>query len=378
MKIGIVTFWSSLDNYGQVLQSYALQQYLRMQGHEAYSIRYEERKPYPNIFMSHSFWALFQRMKKKVLHRKDYLLHRSVYEKNLMRNFDQFKERYIVYSDKRYYKLRELKKHPPKADMYVTGSDQVWGRNPEKQSEAPYYLKFGDNQTKRVAYAASLGPSTFFDNRLDLFRSLMAGIDYVSVREKSRLALFRESGITASWVLDPVFLLDAADYRLLSSGTSSRKSFVYVYAINITKASQMEYEDLQKYAREAGLDIVVTPSSGYFAFEELFSGAEYEYSTIEQWIDNINQAELVVTTSFHGIMFCLMFHKDFVFVPLRNSLAKGNSRVEDLLNDLNLNNRIWRDSYEKVLNHSIDWAFVDSRLSEWKKASCLFLSQCGC
>ncbi|MBO4590073.1 MAG: polysaccharide pyruvyl transferase family protein [Bacteroidaceae bacterium] len=379
MKIGVLTFWSSMDNYGQVLQGYALQKYLCSLGHEAFLIRYEEKKTYPDIFQSRSAWALFTRAKKYLLHHRDYEKQKKVFRKNLQRGFTTFKKGKIEYSQQRYHTPLSLQKDVPKADMYIVGSDQVWGRNPLSALQQPYYLQFGSPLTKRISYAASFGNNESFDDKPELLRTLLKGFERISVREETGKRLCEKAGLDVTWVLDPVLLLRKADYLPLIEGVTPRsEAYLYIYSVNVVNPEQIQYSQLLSLAKKKGWQVVVTPSSGYITYEDNFEKAMYDYCSIEGWLSNIYHASLVVTTSFHGVMFCLKFHKPFVYVPLEGRFSRGNDRVGTLLTKLQLTNRILKDNYENVCDQSIDWASVDSVLDEYIDNSKEFLRECGC
>lgn len=378
MRIGVLTFWNSLDNYGQILQGYALQKYLMSLGHEVYLIRYEERKTYPDIFQSNTLWAIFTRLKKSLLHHNDYEKQKRAYRKNLQREFSVFKKR-MCFSTKVYHTPESLQNDFPDADMYIVGSDQVWGRNPENAEQQPYYLKFGKPSTKRISYAASFGNNEAFDKNQALLQKQLYGFDHISVREDNGIELCKKAKLDATWVLDPVLLLRKDDYLPLIEQIAPRlEEYLYIYSVNVVKSEQIQYSQLFSLAKKRNLQVVVTPSSGYITFAEVYEGAVYDYCSIEGWLSNIYHANMVVTTSFHGVMFCLKFHKPFVYVPLKGEFSRGNDRVGTLLTKLQLTNRILENSYEDIFLKSIDWASVDKMLDEFINNSKEFLKGSGC
>ena len=156
MKIGILTFWWSQDNYGQVLQCYALQKYLRDLGHDVFHIRYSSFKD-----VNHT--PLFFRLLKafnpilsfKYLHGKKNKLKVLYEQKKCNRYFEDFKKKYILFSGNEYSAFSDLKSNPPSADVYIVGSDQVWNYwnmrlwryiNPLHA----YFLDFGSENVERI------------------------------------------------------------------------------------------------------------------------------------------------------------------------------------------------------------------------------------
>ena len=160
MKIGIITFWQSENNYGQILQCFALQKYLRIQGHEAYLIRYTHYMSKPTLRERLVKIFKIYPIIKKIIHtlNKD---KRSQPSNSVDRGFFLFKSKYIVSSPNLYRNLLELKKNPPEADCYITGSDQVWAQLLNHKNNEIFFLNFGDKNIKRISYAASFAMNKY-------------------------------------------------------------------------------------------------------------------------------------------------------------------------------------------------------------------------
>jgi hypothetical protein len=163
MKIGIMTFWWSDDNYGQILQCYALQKYLRDAGHDAYLIRYDprgdyEKKLWDKVIRALNPIELFFYLQRRIRNKK-------IIKKNKLRKFNEFRDKYIRQSERIYYHYNDLVPDPPEADVYIAGSDQIWNifslpiQQVKKRLRA-YFLDFGKPDIKRIAYAASFGKET--------------------------------------------------------------------------------------------------------------------------------------------------------------------------------------------------------------------------
>ena len=110
---------------------------------------------------------------------------------------------------------------------------------------------------------------------------------------------------------------------------------------------------------------------------ELFGVQNYEYCTIPQWLSRVMQSKIVITTSFHGIAFCIIFHTDFVYIPLTGTYAKGNNRVQDLLESLGCSNRIIHssDNLSSMIKEPIDWDKIDQKLDLLRIDSINFLKR---
>ena len=193
MRIGIITFWESTDNYGQVLQAYALQQVLKDMGHEPYQIRYSLKASQTNIPQSSLLkkiiklllvYPLVISLKRRKKQREDLVCRTIIEEKNKIRKFHQFRNEYISQSERIYYSIEEIRKDPPIADCYITGSDQVWTMLLNIEGNNAYFLDFGAPSIKRIAYAASFGRSSYPAAIQPILKEKLSKFDAISVREK--------------------------------------------------------------------------------------------------------------------------------------------------------------------------------------------------
>jgi hypothetical protein len=358
MKIGIMTFWWSNDNYGQLLQCYALQKYLRDAGHDAYLIRYDPR----NDYVKSSLWQkalkasnpvkLFSFFYHKI---KKAVVYARIEKANTLRRFKDFRCKYIEQSEKIYYSYKDLAEAPPEADVYIVGSDQVWnfyGGHLEtiRPQVKAYFLDFGAIRIKRMAYAASFGKAILKDNFIQEITPLLGNFDYVSVREKSGLDICRQCGFdTAEWVPDPTMLLKAADYRSLYHNeplSNIEKSYCLLYMLSNTY--DFSTKVIYDWAKRKALKIVyITGNSQYDKYEKI-------YATICEWLYLIDNAEYIITNSFHCSIFSLLFRKRFGVIPLTGGYIGMNSRFDSLFEIFKINNR-FIDSSFVVLDTDIDW-----------------------
>lgn len=379
MKIGIITFWESNDNYGQQLQCWALQHYLRNKGLEPFLIRQYVWPPEKK-----GVKAVKQFIKDKTanfLYSTHLAYLPGVYKyfkfcldrEACRRKFPMFRRKHLKMT-RIYNSASKLQKNPPKADVYITGSDQVWNYTMPPSSLKNYFLQFGEASTKRIAYAPSIAHADVPEGIKVLFKDYLKSFSAISVRETSAVPLIMDLGYDVCAVLDPSMLLLGEDYLQMAGGAESKQN-VFIYSMNYKSADGIPFEDIKRYAHDNSLPIIVTPGSGYEKGKELFSDVEYSYATVQEWIHNMANAELVVTASFHGIVFAILLHSPFIYTPLKGELSSGNNRVQDLLNILGLENRIWKDdaSFENCVTADIDWRTVDKRLDDLRTESVNFL-----
>lgn len=382
MKIGIITYWQASDNYGQLLQCYALQTYLKSLGHDAFLIRYD----FANRKVAKSKWKRILKMLliypviKRIFNRNSKKIERlqldELNAKNRTRNFDSFREVFIEKSKVLYHSLAELQKNPPIADVYITGSDQVWSQLLDLRENEVFFLNFGDKSVKRVSYAASFGMSEYPQKLMRKLKDNLYRFDSVSVREIDGIHICAKAGTTAQVVVDPTVLLLADSYKNMSVKYHKKDDYVFVYSLNVSSSDDMYFSVIKEYAKDKHLNIVVTPASGCLPGLELFGeDVDYEYATIQEWLANIDCAHLVVTTSFHGIVFSILMHTPFVYVPLQGNLAKMNNRAFSLLTSIGLSSRIVykKADVRNVISNSIDWHVVDKLVNKSRQKSFEFI-----
>ena len=383
MKIGVLTFWHGMSNYGQILQCWAMQQYLKRQGHKPFVIRYvpsNYTSPQKRLLKKVLCVNQIRLAKDYLFDRKAYLLKQSNQRNDRKRKFDEFREKYLDLSDCIYYDIHQIQKNPPMADAYVVGSDQVWAQMLDSINSRAYFLDFGIPETKRIAYAPSFVVKEYPVAYREELKSLLQGFDSVSAREYSGVEICKSVGIEATKVLDPTFLINREDYLDLIGESIERKKQIFIYSLNISSPEQIRWKELKQYAKEKGLKITVTPSQGYFAGDELFGNeVEYLYATPQQWLKTIAESELVVTPSFHGVVLSIILGTPFVYVPLKGAHESGNLRILDLLEDLSLNNRVLGDNqqYESIVSEKIDWESISISLMNYKESSYSYLKSCG-
>ncbi len=327
MNIGVVTFWWSNDNYGQLLQCYALQKYLKSIGHEAFLIRYKHTEE--NRYSIRRLIKVFNPLKVIKYCTKKKRLEKI--QKEPDRQFESFRSKYITQSEKLYMSYDELKRNPPEADCYIAGSDQIWNYwnnklNYYKKATHAYFLDFGFDNTKRLSYAASWGVNVLPDEYIKEITPLLKRFEYVSVREKTGIELCKKCGFdNAECVCDPTLLLAAETYRNLYKENEIRKiDKKYLLLYMLSNEINLDKAVIKNFAVENNLEIVNISIGG------VFDDFPKHYATIPAWLYLIDNAEYVITNSFHGSVFCTIFHKQFGIAPRITKFAYMNGRFDSL------------------------------------------------
>ena len=356
MKIGILTYWWASDNYGQLLQCYALQKYLRDLGHEAFIIRYNYNNE--NIWVKDSvckraFRALNPVIFYRYFERKNN--RKKILKINQIRDFDNFRNKYIPLSSDVYAKYENLMATPPEADAYIVGSDQVWNFSfadftGVKNVVHAYMLDFGGGNVKRLSYAASWGVSEISEDLRNEIIPLLKKFDYVSVREQKGLDLCRECGLdNPEWVCDPTLLLEAELYRMLYKENEINKpqgKYIFVYMLNNQYEFNLDF--VYRFAKAKNLDVIFVTGNYKAEKRKLF------YATIPEWLYLIDNAEYVISNSFHCAVFSILFKKQFGIIKLTGAHSGMNTRLDSLFDLFSISERYIKDDDFSILDTSYE------------------------
>lgn len=269
---------------------------------------------------------------------------------------------------KRYRSLKQLKNDPPKADIYLIGSDQVW--NPDIVGEAlpAYFLNFGNDQTIRISYASSFGVTEWKYPKVinDSISQFLSTFNAISCREKTGVNILNNIfDISASNVLDPTLLLD--DYSQIAK-CEIAEPFVAYYPLSPNEEISATAGLIAKK-----LDCKLININKKLAFRSL----TIKRTSLEEWIGAIAKASFVITSSFHGLTMCLVHRRQFAIVFSDETIRKRSSRVLDLLDSIGLNDRYF-ESCEDLVNsniweYPIDYNSIEQELNNLKEKSMYFL-----
>lgn len=360
MNIGIVT-QPLLNNYGGVLQNFALQQTLRKLGHEPITINYipqMTRGRFVKLWIRNFFYNLFHTTKREPL-KSRVTHHRHPY-------FAKFIEKNISTT-------HCVHEYSPKLvsecqfEAVITGSDQVWRPCYNRRVLTNMFLDFvpEDSGVKKIAYAASFGVDhwEYKPRKTRKCRKFAKRLDAVSVRENSGVALCNNHlRVDAIEVLDPTLLLTAEDYKAVCANVpNSEERYVAAYILDTTPE---KIDFVRREAERRGVSYRIY-------------GADNDVSlSVEEWLAIFRDAESVVTDSFHGCAFSTIFRKDFVVIINRD---RGASRFVSLLGKFDMLDRIIVDATrEKFPTESIEWERIEENLKSWQDHSLNYLNKNLC
>lgn len=369
-----ITFLDTSNNYGQVLQCYALQRQLIRLGHDAKLIRFRPSKSAVASKDTLGFGEVMTIVRRLV---KGGLVEKFLAKKNATldkrRDFVGFISEYISCT-KEYDGIGALRENPPEADVYLCGSDQIWGKSLLDEESAAWFLDFGGDEIRRVAYAPSIGRE-YAAEELPVFKRYLSRLQFVSTREESAAQQCQQLGFRAAVVVDPTLLLRSEDYLDLASGIpESASEYLFAYILNVRDKNDVSWREVSRFVSASKLKIRAVYSSGYYQARSLLPNVEPERATVQEWIAAIRDARYVITTSFHGTVFCILLHKTFIVFPLRGR-ERANDRLVTLLSNLGLEDRLYTPStaFKDQMMKPTSWEKVDERLESLRACSRHFL-----
>ena len=358
MKIGIITYHCS-NNYGAQLQAYATCHFLQKMGHEAEVIDCNTIGVGP-IFM----WSLESPRAIFGSIRNNFLS--LVSERKRYRLFNEFSRNMIGLSKPCYTKV-ELDKACKNYDYIITGSDQVW--HPMIcEGNTRFFLDLPIPDNRKIAYAPSFGVSEYSKEEVDEYMPLISKIGHLSVREESgRRMIKKYTGRDAKIVVDPTMLLTRADWDKILIPAKYQK---YLFYFTILDEPNGTDELVRKIAQEKGLEIVRIGTVRDIMKRGFINARA---NGPQQFLGLVRDADFVVTTSFHGTVFSILYEKQFLCVLNNND---RNSRMETLLSGLGLDSRMIRNIHNSKISKVsiINYQDVNARLAELREESMQFLN----
>lgn len=366
MKIAIITYWQSDENYGEALQGFASQRYFRDKGHDAFLIKYvdtpsqEESTPLLRKLISYEHWHFFLKGIFSRFH--DAWINRYVQNHLVSRKFEDFKAKNMMMTEQT-YSLETLRSCPPEADLLITGSDMVWGGLGSKPA---YFLDFGKPVVLRISLAASFGHKLdeVSPKNAGKMKGYLAKFSMISVREDEGMKICKSLGFeNVQMCCDPTLLLDRDSYESIAAPIdASREIEAFIYYIGSNEACLTDRK-LVETLTEAGIPYSFSCCQG------CVNRIPKVFPSIEEWIARIRDSKYVITNSFHGIIFSLVFEKQFVVLSLKE---KGlNTRVESILQALGLEDRLCCNVQDlhRILSLSIDYNVVSPKVDMMRQQS---------
>lgn len=363
MKIAVITR-HAITNYGSLLQAFATQQVIENLGHECEIIDYIRDD---ETYTQHEKTLLARKTEWNCnpIKRAIYLALRQPESVASGRRFEGERKKYL-HLTRRYTSLNQLVKDKPIADVYMTGSDQVWGPMEDGSYDSSYCLSFTNISDRKIAYAASFGRADMSSELQSYYKKWLGRYDYVTVREDSAVKLLNNIGIESKQVLDPTLLLEEKFWSQYMAPIKE-KNYILIYQIHNDRR-------IGKYAQEVaaskGLPLIRISASFHQIARE---GKLVWCPSIGEFLSYIKNAKCLITDSFHGTAFAINFHIPFVEVLPNNNTSTRNISI---LNMTRLHNRVLtRESEIDLAFSEIDYNIVTSLLDEARNSSLSILEK---
>lgn len=304
MKAGIITLLG--NNYGGILQTYALKKVLEKEKIQVYNINY---------------------YLPKTIELKNIIKYVVYFYRNT--KFKRFKKTKINLTQK----VRDINSdflNNYKCDIYIAGSDQIWNQQIPMKYRKNFYLDFVKNNEKKIAYAASTGRDYVNEDEKKIIGKFLDDFDYISMREKTGVKIYQQ--LTCKKienVLDPTLLLKKDEWNEIVNNHEINSNYICVYTLGAGKELTNYIEKISERLNVKIIDI---------SYKRNYKNEIKNINDAgpEEFLGLIKNSEYVITNSFHGMVFSIIYKKNF-WVFKRGNM---NSRIFDLLKILNLTDRI--------------------------------------
>ena len=370
MKASVITL-HTVDNYGSVMQTYATQQILKKCGYDVEFVDYWRRDNLPQSRAERMLeGSTLQKLKplwgiNNFTRKATVSILKNVLEKQRSPMW-RFLEEKVQLTKVRYCSYEELEANPPVADVYITGSDQVWNSIWNQGIDRSYFLDFAPAGKPRIAFSASIGREQLDTEEIPETKRLLEKYSAISVREQSAVELLASMDIKSTLVLDPTLMLEAEEWRKLATKQKREKPYILIYQLNPNPQMDQYAEQL---AQKKNWEII---RIGFGRSDRRKGGKCVMLPSVEECRGLFCDAACVLTDSFHATAFSLNLGTDFISVLP----GRFGTRIESILKLTRTENRILT-SYDDltVVDRSIDEKNVQNIFTVERKKGFDFLKK---
>lgn len=357
-KVGIITF-HFVNNFGGALQAYALRRTVdehcnaeaEIIDYRNLFIRFTDRiRLLPISTNPKEIISGFRTMKQRISRR------------NKFGNFTKKNNKMT----RKYLDHRQLNRNPPRDDKFICGSDQIWNPFLTFGVSPTYYLQFEKDPKNKIAYAPSFGTDGVANRFKKKVANALNGIGYLSVREKSGKELIKAlTGRDAERLIDPTFLLTKQEWGSIGVNPLKHKEpYILLY---IMQRDEEVFRFAEKLKAKMGIRLIEISRYGYnpgFVDETLVSVGPDEFLGL------FRDAAYICTNSYHGLIFSIIFEKEFCLIPCKRFTA----RINNILELLQIENRSESDDL-KSLYARYDKDFVRQVVEKERERSLAYLRE---
>lgn len=369
MKVALITIFDNI-NLGTIFQAYALAEKITNLGHKVELINYI--RPHETTFGQ--------------------VIDKFSQSGNLLkRMFNSFVYLTVVPYAKRRLKLpiskkfelskvcttiEELKRANIIADVFMTGSDQVWNCSYNHGVDECYFLGFTNK--KKCAYAASVGTDVFPEEYLSKVKNLLSSYDKITVRENQTCKYLKKIGFKdVECVLDPTLLISKDEwlekFNLKDKAPLMKEKYLLVYSVEST-INDFIFQQAKMIADERGLKIVALTSGGPLLLRKYRTICDkiYSFADTRKFLSLLRDASFVVASSFHGTAFSINFNKEFITI----TPPRFNIRMRSIIEQFNLNSRIVTDKLISTYSlDPLDYTAINALLLRYREKSISLLDE---
>ncbi|WNR43506.1 polysaccharide pyruvyl transferase family protein [Paenibacillus roseipurpureus] len=343
MKVDLITL-HAVKNYGSVLQAFATQEKFKEYGCDVRILNYIRPDVTDENLMT--TWCGNNLLKKIVLLPSFY---------RWKKIFGGFIRDYLNLSDKVFSNEDDFIDFQSDADIYCTGSDQVWNSGWNNGVIKPLYLNFAPENSRKFAYAASFGNSVLSENEVAQTKELIEKYDYISVREESGLGILEEQYMfkKSCQIIDPTLVMPASFWRKYTKKPKIDGDYVLVYQLNNNKL-------FDKFAAEFAKKNKLKLIRFCTRYDQIIkNGKSILIPEMFDFVSLIDNARYVITDSLHATAFSINLNTEPVCIYPQNY----GSRIESLLNLFEIGSRHLKDYNDfDIVNRQIDFSKVNQIL----------------
>lgn len=376
-KIGLCVCYDT-KNFGSQLQVLATQEMVKELGYDYEIIRYGKKltpsfllKSVPRLLNPNFLSGKIRKLKKNRALKKYPDIRKNVKIRN--QRFERFAKKYFDHMSPVYKGWAELEKGTENYDAFLCGSDQLW--LPGNLGSHFYTLEFVPYEKSKIAYATSFGVSRIPWYQKKRTARYLERFQALSTREVRGSEMIQElAGLSSSVVCDPTLLFDAEQWsKLIPVRPVVKEPYIFCYFLGTNPKHRKIALELKK---ATGLKVVTIPFLDHFVQEDVKFGDRRLYDVdAEDFVNLIRHAEYVLTDSFHGSVFSILHHRQFITLNRfdDNSGNSRNSRIDSLCALLGLSGRRYHGDIQNAIQGQIDYEAVEKKLSDLRADSILYL-----
>jgi len=360
MKISIITVLNTV-NYGSVLQTLATQNFWEKLGYEVEFVDYMRPDQTLGGRISQKLHSRPKGLKKTLKWPVRTMI--EIISTTLSyKVFRSFIKENIKLTNRIYTSFGELQQAVPEADVYCTGSDQMWNSIWNQGIEHSFFLEYAPVGKKRIAFSTSIGKTEFEEKEATQIVPLIKKYDLITLREQSAVDLLRKYGISSTCILDPTLLMSKEQWQEYIPAPNKYGKYLLVYQLHNEHDNANFDEAVKEIAASKDLQIIRIA----YSYSDRKIGKKIVMPSIVEFLSLIHHAEYIVTDSFHGTAFSINLNRPFsVVYP-----AHFSTRMDNILELTGLKDRRYqKGSPVEKISEAPDFSEANKELEAMRKST---------